>query len=123
MITGTITPQREATFRLTVLAADRGERQVDVILDTGFNGYLTLPSQIVRGLRLPIAGNRRVTLGDGSVVALDMFLGTVLWHGQEREILIRQADGGSVVGMALLDGSRVTLDVKDDGTVLIEPLP
>jgi clan AA aspartic protease len=122
MIAGKVTPQREATFDLVVIAPDDQERQVDVVLDTGFNGYLTLPRRIVQDLRFPLAGNRRVTLGNGATVVLDMYVGRVRWHGHEREILILQADGGAVVGMALLDGSRVTLDVVDEGDLLIEPL-
>jgi clan AA aspartic protease len=122
MITGRVTPQREATFSLTVIAPDDRERQVGVVLDTGFNGYLTLSSGVVWALRLPLAGNRRVTLGDGSAVVLDMYMGRVRWHEHEREILILQADGDPVGGMALLDGNRVTLDVVDDGDLLIEPL-
>jgi hypothetical protein len=34
-----------------------------------------------------------------------------------------QADGGPLVGMALLYGSRVVLHIVDDGDVLIEPWP
>jgi hypothetical protein len=55
-------------------------------------------------------------------VELDVHLGGVVWHGDEREILVIQADGDPVIGMALLDGSRVVLHVEDNGEVLIEPL-
>jgi predicted aspartyl protease len=70
-----------------------------------------------------LAGNRRATLGDGNVVVLDVYLVKVLWHNQEREVLVLQADGGPLVGMSLLYGSRVTLDVVDDGNVTINTLP
>jgi clan AA aspartic protease len=96
---------------------------VDAVLDTGFNGFLTLPSHVVRTLRLPFVGHRRATLGDGSIAVLDLYLATVLWHEQEREVLVLQADGGPLVGMALLYGSRVVLHIVDDGDVLIEPWP
>ena len=72
---------------------------------------------------LGVGGNRRATLADGSVVVLDVYLATVLWHEQEREILVLQAEGGPLVGMGLLYGSRVVLHVVEDGEVLIEPWP
>ena len=73
--------------------------------------------------RLPLVGNRRATLGDGSVVVLDVYLATVLWHDQEREVLVLQADSDPLVGMSLLYGNRVTLHIVDDGDVLIDELP
>jgi clan AA aspartic protease len=123
MMTGRVTALREATLRLTVVGPDQRPQAVDAVLDTGFNGFLTLPSHVVRTLRLPFVGHRRATLGDGSIAVLDLYLATVLWHEQEREVLVLQADGGPLVGMALLYGSRVVLHIVDDGDVLIEPWP
>jgi clan AA aspartic protease len=123
MMTGRVTALREATLRLTVIGPDQRPQAVDAVLDTGFNGFLTLPSHVVRTLQLPFVGHRRATLGDGSIAVLDLYLATVLWHEQEREVLVLQADGGPLVGMALLYGSRVVLHIVDDGDVLIEPWP
>lgn len=69
-----------------------------------------------------MVGNRRATLGDGSMVVLDLYLATVSWHVQEREVLVLQAEGGALVGMSLLYGSRVVLDVVDGGEVTIATL-
>ena len=123
MMTGRVTALREATLRLKVIGPDQRQQAGDAVLDTGFNGSLTLPSHVVRTPRLPFVGHRRVTLGDGSIVVLDLYLATVPWHEQEREVLVLQADGGPLMGMALLYGSRVVLHVVDDGDVLIEPWP
>ena len=123
MMTGKVTALHEATIRLTVTGPDQPWQVVETVLDTGFNGFLTLPSHVVRARQLPLVGNRRATLADGSVVVLDVYLATVLWHEQEREILVLQAEGGPLVGMGLLYGSRVVLHVVEDGEVLIEPWP
>ena len=123
MMTGRVTARREATLRLTVLGPDQRQHVADTVLDTGFNGFLTLPSHMIRALQLSFVGNRRATLADGSTVVLDLYLATMLWHGQEREVLVLQAEGGPLMGMALLYGSRVVVHVVDDGDVLIEPWP
>jgi clan AA aspartic protease len=123
MMTGRVTALREATIHLTVAGPGPHRHVVEAVLDTGFNGFLTLPSSVVQALHLPFAGYRRATLADGSTVVLDLYLATVLWHEQEREILVLQAEGGPLMGMALLDGSRVVVHVVDDGDVLIEPWP
>ena len=123
MITGKITANREATISLEISGPDRQPRQITAVIDTGFNGYLTLPKDLITNLKLPLVGNRRATLGDGNVVALDAYLATVLWHGRKREVLLLQADGGPLLSMTLLHGSRVTLDVVDNGPIVIDELP
>jgi len=122
MISGRVTADREAIIPLEILGSDLQHRHLDVILDTGFNGALTLPSPIVRDLELPFLSTRRATLADGSTVALEMYLAVVVWHEQEREVPVLQAEGDVLIGMALIEGSHVTLDVIEGGDVIIEPL-
>ena len=52
MIIGVVNAQTEATIRLPVRAADGREQQMEAILDTGFNGSLTLPPAMIAGLGL-----------------------------------------------------------------------
>ena len=122
MITGKITANREAIIELEVIGSNQRREKVEAVIDTGFNGYLTLPNDLINSLKLQRAGSRHVTLGDGNVVVLDMYLAMVLWHGQQREVLALQADGGPLIGMSLLYGNRVMLEVIDDGDVTIDSL-
>ena len=123
MITGKVTSNREAVIELEVVGSNRRKEKVEAVIDTGFNGYLTLLSDLINRLKLHLAGNRRATLGDGNVVVLDVYLAKVLWHGQEQDVLVLQADGGPLVGMSLLYGNRVMLEVVDNGDVTIDSLP
>ena len=122
MIRGTVTADWEAMIDLEVSGSDHQTQRIEAIIDTGFNGFLTLPSSLISGLKLPFVGNRRATLGDGSVVVLDVYLATVLWHDRDYEVLGLQAGGGPLVGMSLLHGNHVTLDVVDGGNVIIDEL-
>ncbi len=120
MITGKITANREAVIELEVIGINQNREKVEGVIDTGFNGYLTLPDDLIKYLKLHLAGSRHVTLGDGKVVVLDMYFAKVLWHGQEKEVLALQADGGPLIGMSLLYGNRVMLEVINDGDVTID---
>ncbi len=123
MILGRVTADQEATIPLAIAGPNRPWQQTEAVIDTGFNGFLTLPPALVHSRRLPLVGNRRAALGDGSVVVLDVYFAAVLWHDQEREVLVLQADSAPLVGMSLLSGNRVTLNVVDDGDVFIDELP
>ncbi len=123
MIIGRITVNREVIVELEVVSSSHENENVEAVIDTGFNGYLILPIDLVNHLELQPAGNRRATLGDGTTVVLEVFLAKVIWHGREREVLVLQAEGGPLIGMSLLYGNRVTLTIVNGGDVTIEPLP
>ena len=122
MITGVVTPSREAVIPVMARGPLGQETEVEGIIDTGFTGFLTLPARLITNLGLSFAGTTRSALGDGSDVQMDAFEATVLWDKHELSILVLGAEGAALVGMSLLSGHRVTLDVQDGGPVIIEPL-
>ena len=121
MIGGRVTEFLEAVIPLTVIGCGNLRVEIDVVIDTGFNGFLTLDTSVIQTLQLASAGSRRATLADGSVVALPVYLGNVEWHGEVREVLVIGAAGGALAGMSLLNGSRIVLDVVANGDVSIAP--
>lgn len=44
MIIGKITANREAISELEVIGSNQKKEKVEAVIDTGFNGYLTLPN-------------------------------------------------------------------------------
>ncbi len=123
MIQGVITPDREAVIRLRVSGPGGNEEEIDAAIDTGFNDFLTLPPAFIAQLGLLFAAPTQATLADGSIVQMDYYQATILWDGQPRNVLALAANGGPLVGMSLLYGSRLTLDILDGGPVIIEALP
>jgi clan AA aspartic protease len=123
MMTGLVTAGREAVIRLPVRGTRGREARVEAVIDTGFNGFLTLPARLIADLALPFATATRAVLGDGSRVDVDVFEGIVLWDNRERDVAVLAAEGGVLVGMSMLSGYRLTLDVEDGGSVLVEALP
>ncbi len=122
MITGVVTANA-AVIAVQLVGTNGQTATLDAIVDTGFNGFLTLPLPEIARLGFAYQGNMEAVLGDGSETMMDMFLGAVRWEGQIREGTVLAAEGTPLVGMALLHGSRVTLDITDGGPVTIELLP
>jgi clan AA aspartic protease len=122
MIAGRVTGLLEAVIPLTIIGAGDCRVDIEAVIVTGFNGFLTLEFPVVRALRLPPAGSRRATLADGSTISLNVYLASLQWHGAVLEALVIEADGGPLAGMSLLQGSSVTLDVVAGGGVQIAPL-
>ena len=123
MITGKIVNNQEAAIELEVVGTDQLEK-IQTIIDTGFSGELTLPGNLIDRLGLPRIGDLPIILGDGYEVSVEMYLAIVLWHGEERIVqVLRTDDGKPLIGMSLLYGNRLILDIVTDGEVTIETLP
>ncbi len=122
MIQGVVNQRCEATLPLVVGNAN-GQRQViDAVIDTGFNGFLTLPSAVITTLDLSWNASDLVTLGDGSETLFDLYSVTIIWDGQYREIDVAESETEPLIGMALLYGYRLQIDAIEGGIVRIEAL-
>lgn len=82
MIAGRVNVYREAVVRFPVRSPQGREEAIEAVIDTGFNGYLTLPPDLIAALRLPFRRNGRAVLGDGSEVTFDIHEAVILWDGR-----------------------------------------
>lgn len=122
MIYGVVNSRREAILPL-VVGSLPGQRQViDTVIDTGFDGFLSLPSKIIAQLKLPWTISNRATLGDGSEVVFDFYTGIAIWDGQYRTVDIAESETEPLLGMAMLYGYRLQIDNVEGGLVKVEAL-
>lgn len=122
MITGSVNSFHEAIIRLSLQAAGGQLRDVEVVLDTGFSGSLTLPPSLIAALGLPFRSRGSAILADGSAAHFDIHAATVVWDGVPRNVLVEAADTDPLVGMSLLYGHTILIQAVDGGRVTIEPL-
>ena len=120
MIEGAVNAAYEPVVTLAVQGPAEQTREIEAVIDTGFNGYLTLPPDLVTGLGLPFVSIGRAFLANGSEVSFDVHYATVLWDGHPRRTRVNVADTTPLVGMRLLDGHRLYVEVKDGGRVVIQ---
>jgi clan AA aspartic protease len=122
MITGTVTTSREAIIPLVLRDHAGEDHRLEAIVDTGFNGALTLPPPIIAALSLPPRGHDFATLADGSETLFDFYEALVHWDGSLRTVVALAADGVPLVGMALMEDYEVTIQARPGGAVTITAL-
>lgn len=61
-----------------------------------------------------------MTLADGSEQECDVYAATVIWDGQPRRVPVDAAETDPLVGMPLLNGSDLYMQVRAGGRVAIE---
>jgi len=122
MISGTVR-SNEAWVRITLIGRRKERRSVEAIVDTGYTSFLSLEPSVVADLGLIWETTGRAILADGSECEYDVYSGEVEWDGAVRRISIDAADAEPLVGMSLLDGFELSVQVRDGGAVTIRPLP
>lgn len=122
MIEGAVNAVHEAVVGLRLRGPSGRTRDIRAVVDTGFSRFLTLPPSMVSELRLAFSGVDRFVLADGSEVTLDVYAVTVLWDGRPRAVDVLAADTQPLLGMRLLDGHSLHMDVLDGGRVAIQPV-
>ena len=121
-MTGSFTSEGEPTLPVHV-AGPAEALDVDAIVDTGFNGELTLPQEQIEALGLPEASVTTVTLADGRVREVQMYLAEARLDGQVRQVFVAEAPTTPLLGTDLLWGFLLCIAFQADGRIDIEPLP
>ena len=124
MIRGTVNAQGEAVVRLRVRGPSGAEQDVDAVIDTGFTASLTLPAATtVAALGLVLQSGGRAGLGDGSVRQFEIYSAEVEWDGNWQPVLVWALGEEVLIGMRLLAGHALRIDVVPGGAVEIALLP
>jgi clan AA aspartic protease len=122
MISGVVTDDRQPVIHVTVRGPTGEEQKIEAIIDTGFDGSLSLPSSIVLRLGLPWRQRGRALLADGSESVFDIYEATVDWDGEARRIAVDEAETVPLIGMSLLEGYELTIQVQRGGSVTVRAL-
>ena len=112
----------EAVVPVPVLNRNGQFQTVEFVVDTGFDGFLALPATVIQRLGLERYGSTRVTFANGQQELCNTWHCRILWHDQPRDIVIFESRGEILLGMALLEGSQLNIQVRTDGAVVIEEL-
>jgi clan AA aspartic protease len=123
MITGVVTASHQTIIRLTVHGPDGQQQEITAVIDTGFDGTLTLPPALIATLGLVWRRRGRAPLADGSESLFDIYEATVDWDGEPRRIAVDEADIDPLVDLSLLYGYELIVQAIEGGPVIIQPLP
>ncbi|NEU76519.1 clan AA aspartic protease [Hassallia byssoidea VB512170] len=94
----------------------------DVIVDTGFNGWLSLPPSIIAELGLIWKRRGRAILGDGRECIFNVCEAVVLWDAAILTIPLDEADSEPLIGMSLMEGYQLTVQAIEGGRVELNKL-
>lgn len=119
MITGMVVDLRPVVC-IEVRAPGRPFASVECVIDTGFEGALALPTELVASLDLPYLTGICANLADGTDVSVDAHRAGVLWNGRHMEVAVLAMGHRPLLGSALLAGTEIVAQFVDHGLVTID---
>lgn len=122
MISGVVTDGREAVIRLTIEGPFGQRERIQAVLDTGFDGWLSVPPDMILRLRLPWQRRGLAELADGSPSLFDIYEATVTWDRRRLRIPVDEANAMPLVGMALMEGYTLNMQIRPGGKVTLTRL-
>ncbi len=122
MIQGVVNAAYEAVVTLPLQDPEGRTRDIEAVVDTGYSGFLTLSPELVDELELPFAYMGQAFLANDAEVDFDVHYVTVLWDGQLRDIEADATGSTPLVGMLLLDGHSLNIEVESGGRVVIQAM-
>jgi clan AA aspartic protease len=105
-------------FRL----ANQPDVKIEFVVDTGFEGFLTLPPPAVAALGLPYLHDLSAKLADDNSIRVDVRSATIVWDGEEYEVTVLALGQRPLLGTSLLDGNEACIQFTDGGLVTIDRL-
>lgn len=126
MIRGRVRPSRadgsglEAWVEIAIAGDDGVLRTLAATVDTGFTGWLTVPSSVMLELGLTPSGEAQSTMANGLEAESVFCAATVEWHGNAMDVFVDIMDNTPLIGTDLLASSRLAIEWWAGGDVIIE---
>ena len=119
---GEVNAHREAILRLRLEGSNGKQRTIECIIDTGYDGALTLPARLIRSLKLPLVGQNQAQLANGQIVTFNTYWAMANWSGRRVRVSVDEAPTDPLIGMELLEGFQLKIEVETRGNVAVTPL-
>lgn len=114
---------RDGFPRVTLsLPGRNGARAVEFIVDTGFDGEIALPPELLRDVDAVFAGDHPVLLADRTYRRRSIYRILLEWGDEDRETEIIEIDGNPLLGNGLMFDTLLQAEMREGGEVVIESL-
>jgi len=118
MITGFVNEFEEPIIELTLLFVSQS-KILPAVIDTGFNGYISVPSEYVKNSDWLFVGYEEYELASGEVVRAKTYLGDIVFDNRQKTTFILLSNSKDIlIGTRFLGNKTLFIDFKDKKVVI-----
>jgi clan AA aspartic protease len=112
----------QARLAIPFLFANKEDIAIDFVVDTGFEGAMTLPFETIQALELPYFTQLTANLADDSGVPVDVYVAIIRWGDEEKRVAVLAMGTRPLLGTSLLAEHHLHVTFIEEGSVSIRPL-
>lgn len=112
----------QARMSILVRLEKDSDVEIEFVVDTGFEGFLTLPPDMVMEFGLPYIARIQANLADNSRIATNAYAVKIVWNGVERDVVVLAMGRHPLIGTAPLEDYHLSIDFFEGGTVLVDEI-
>ena len=101
---------------------DGGSRKIQFIVDSGFEADLALPPSVIDVLDATYVGDIPISLADLTFRTRPVYRLFLNWQGEDRITEVISMEGNPLLGVGVLLGNQVLMDMTEGGDVTVETL-
>lgn len=117
MLRGHVTPAGEPMVRIVLLMGRRRVRKMAVV-DTGFNGYISVPAAAAKGW--DFFGYEQYEIATGDIVEQRVFLGRIEWNQQVQAVYAVTSNASDIlIGTKLLQQNTLSINFPKRHVVIL----
>jgi clan AA aspartic protease len=77
---------RQPRIEVPLVMLDQRHLSIEFVIDTGFDGYLMLPADAVKALKLPFLYRLDANLADDRRKSTPVHRARIIWNGTETDV-------------------------------------
>ena len=121
MIEGIVNDFDEPIIRLDIHISSNNSKKVNAIIDTGFNGYISIPTILIEQSNWDFIGTEEYELANGDIVEEKLYLGKIIFDGDEIEVFsLTNRTKDVLIGTKILKNKILKVDFKDSKVTIEE---
>ena len=114
MIEGIVNNFDEPIIKLDIHLSGNNSKKVNAIIDTGFNGYISIPTTIIEESNWDFLGTEEYELANGDIVEERVYLGKIIFDGDELQVFsLTNRTKDVLIGTKVLKNKILKVDFKD----------
>jgi len=113
MLRGRVDSRGEPIVRISLISSKNRSESHPAVIDTGFNGTLSVPEFLIQRLGWHWIGYESYELATGDVVREKVFMGQILWIRKMQEVAAVASHAADIlIGTRLLNKNRLIVDFR-----------